>query len=301
VSDAEKNSLVTANTGALQLTGPSANKVLAGMVGDALAQAKSHPSALSAARFRIGGYEFCELDYKQVLSWAEALEFEPEDVVQHLSNSASNDPDEIDFEFKVTDGRILALTWDFSLLPISHFECGNLFSIQKLKFIGSTTIPPTVSLISPRLTHLHCSSIGLEALDVSRTPNLLYLDCNDNQLTELDLSNVPALTRLWCSRNQLTELDLPNALALVTLFCSSNQLTRLHLPNEPALTGLFCHHNLLTELNLSNVPALTVLWCSRNQLTELDLSSAPVLTGLRCDNRLTINATVRHNLTIDRS
>jgi hypothetical protein len=43
---------------------------------------------LAAARFRVGGYEFREPDYKQISIWAKALEIDQETLVTRLHQTS---------------------------------------------------------------------------------------------------------------------------------------------------------------------------------------------------------------------
>lgn len=82
-----RNALIPRSSSALEKIGPGPKGILTRMVSDALAVARSKEKALTVARFRIGNYEFCEPDYRQIMLWGKALELDPQDVVQLLEIS----------------------------------------------------------------------------------------------------------------------------------------------------------------------------------------------------------------------
>jgi len=272
---------------ALERIGPGPRDILSRMVSDALALARSKNTALNVARFRIGNYEFCDPDYRQILQWAKALKLEPDEVVQRLDGSSVNTIWHGSFGFVVENGAIISLVLDFNLLPLTVFEWMEGLIIRDLGFKGKPEVSPQLALRLSFLNRLYCCRINLTELDLSKVPGLTYLWCSENQLTELDLSKVPGLTLLQCFRNPLTELDLSKVPGLTYLWCSDNQLTELDLSKVPGLTFLQCFRNQLTKLDLSKVPGLTNLCCSGNQLTKLDLSHVLGLTKLYCsENQL---------------
>src|SRR6266550_4484466 len=85
--------LVPKPPGALEKSEPAAKRILSGMVADTLALGKEAFSPV-AKSFRIGEYEWCEPDYRQLMTWAGAANFKPEDVVAVLFNKQSNLTDE---------------------------------------------------------------------------------------------------------------------------------------------------------------------------------------------------------------
>src|SRR5712691_11101712 len=80
--DTEDFSLVPRPASAIENTSPGIRRVLSGIVADALALAQKPKSVTAEAKFRIGEYEWCEPDYRQILTWAKALCLEPEEVVR---------------------------------------------------------------------------------------------------------------------------------------------------------------------------------------------------------------------------
>ncbi len=245
------------------------------------------PNHAAAERFRIGSYELRTPDYRQILLWAKALDVEPAGIIQRLESSVCERGDHWRLTFKVEDGSIVTLPWDFDLLPLSVFEWVDGLVIREVGFKGSPKAPPQISLRLQFLARLNCSAIELTELDLTNVPRLTDLQCHSNQLTALDLTNVQGLTMLWCHTNHFTELDLTNVTGLVQFSCSHNQLTKLDLSNVPALSELACSNNQLTVLDLSNVAGITHLSCENNQLTELDITNIVGLIELDCSgNRL---------------
>jgi Leucine-rich repeat (LRR) protein len=293
MTDKKQPLVPTTQTNTSLITTPvGSNPVLRRMTDDALEWFRK--KELTAQRFRIGEYEFCGPDYRQILHWAGQYGKSPEEVVETLSSSFfKNRPFDLYatalIDFRVINRKISSLVWDlteFSPAVGGVWIVEKELSIESLGFTGrSTQLPDT---LPKTVKILGCSFLGLEVLDLSPVPGLTELSCLRNQLTELDLSPVPGLTKLSCWGNELTELDLSPVPGLTKLSCRENQLTELDLSPVPGLTKLSCRENQLTELDLSPVPGLTELYCSQNELTELDLSPVPGLTSLDCwGNELT--------------
>ena len=233
--DENNRSLISLPDASLALARPKSGRVLSELVGDTLALALGKPLR------KIGEYEWCEPDYRQILLWAEALGLEPEEVIRRLLDRRTLHMPERDrtvFQETVFEnGRIVKLNWDLNLLPISNFEWIEGLEIDYLRlafwqYDESARVPLKVSL--PKLRELNC-------------------EC---ATTELDLSGVPSLEKLWCSGKGLTSL----------------QLSKL-----PRLKELQCKFSQISELDLSKLPTLTVLNCQANQLAVIDLSQVPLL------------------------
>lgn len=301
--------------------------IVSRMVKDALEIARSSSSLSTKKLFRIGDFELCEPDYRQVLRWADALEWSPESLLQFLANSKSIGPE---IALRIENGSIRDLVWDGMRMGLDAFEWEPGLKLQRLSILWrmpqwstEVTLPTlkTLSLFSghyreldlssvPGLTKLWCGKNHLRTLDLSPVPGLKALECNENQLrildlspvpglkelscidnliNELDLSPVPELTMLWCNKNHLKELDLSPVPGLKALSCGDNYLNELDLSQVPKLTKLRCDKNYLRKLDLSPVPGLKSLSCNATSLTELDLSPVPGLTHLSCvENHLTV-------------
>lgn len=286
------DALIHRSPNVLEKTSDGAGGILSTMVSDALVLARKN--SLNVARFRIGNHDLREPDYRQILLWAKALELDAEEVIRRLEDCTLEtwryqDGERLDVKLtsRIENGSIVALAWDFDLLPLTVFEWVDGLVIREAGFAGSPT-PPRLPLRLPWLTFLLCDELELVELDLTNVPELIGLNVNRNQLAKLDLIHVPKLIWLNCYDNKLTELDLSNVPGLTYLSCGSNKLSKLDLSSVPGLTKLMCHTNLLTGLDLSDVPSLTFLACGKNQLTELDLSNVPRLTEIWCsDNQIT--------------
>ena len=203
--DEKHNAMIPRPSSAIEKIGPGPRGILTRMVSDTLTLARSQQKQLTVTRFRIGNYELCDPDYRQILLWAAALEFEPEGIIERLESSgAEDDWGDALTAFKVENGSIVTLAWDFDLLPLSVFEWVDGLVIREVGFKGEPKASPNISLRLPLLVRLDCSGTNLTELDLSKTPALNELSCSCNELTKLDLSNVPRLTKLSCSENQLT-------------------------------------------------------------------------------------------------
>ena len=279
--------IAPASGGALT-TSTGQQRIATRMAENLLDVARSQERSLAAKRrYRIGDYEFREADHAQIQRWARRLGMAPEKMVAVLASSQKKTPsNEIEADFRVTDGAIASLVWDFALLPLTDWAWGRGLQIWRLGILNA----PQGSLptLPECLRNLFCDDNRLTSLTLAQVPQLEILDCRVNELTELDLTHVPGLKKLWCNTNQLTTLDLTPVPGLKVLNCSSNPLTAVDLTPVPGLLTLACLKNQLTELNLTPVPDLKKLACAINQLTELDLTSVPRLQALFCGhNRLT--------------
>jgi hypothetical protein len=82
----EKNNLaiVPKPSSAVEKAAPGAKRRLSGIMAEIAALAKREQSKLAKTKFRIGEYEWCEPDYKQILIWADALALKPKEVIERL-------------------------------------------------------------------------------------------------------------------------------------------------------------------------------------------------------------------------
>lgn len=258
---------------------PGTRRILSGMVADTLAVATKETCKPAKARFRIGNYEWCEPDYRQILVWAKALALDPEEFVKRLQTPGF-------LERWNRSGRIVEAVWDRTTLPLPEtFEWVEGLVITHLEFWGHPRQKPALRALAPslhHLTHMSCADLGLELLDLSGVPSLSFLFCPGNKLSRLDLSLAPNLRTLLCNQNRLEELDLTITANLTRLDCQLNGLKKLVLPRMPMLDKLFCWDNRLSNLDLSGLPNLTALWCAGNGITELDLSQLQRLEDLDC-------------------
>ncbi|WP_198004671.1 leucine-rich repeat domain-containing protein, partial [Thioalkalivibrio sp. ALE20] len=285
MSEKEKFPLVPASSTSVARLDEGSSTVLSRMSDDVLAAARDQEHAREQARFRAGGYEFREADYRQINSWAVDLGLTPDAVVKILAATHWNwtfGRHLDDIEFTVVDGRITELVIDFDELPIDDLFWVEGLRIDTLAFKSNRPLSGVSWRLPDRLRTLVSCGVGLLDLDLSNVPWLLSLYCTGNRLTKLDLAGVPRLKVLDCEDNALTDLDLSGVPELRELNCSYNRMTALNLSSLPRLTKLDCEGNALTVLELSGVPRVTDLFCAKNNFTKLDCSSVPGLKRLDC-------------------
>ena len=157
--------LVPRPSSAVAKAEPGAKRILAGMVADALALVNREQLKPAEARFRIGDYEWCEPDYRQILMWAKALNLEPETVMERLfpepkGATWSSGMWDHDFTTQCANGRMIGLCWDFDLLPLECFEWVTGLVIESICFSsaesGGECEERSLSLRLPKLRYLHC-------------------------------------------------------------------------------------------------------------------------------------------------
>jgi len=292
-SDDHSRLIIPLPDASLAIARPEGGRKLAETMAEALAVARE-------PLHKIGEYEWCDPDYRQILLWAEALELEPEEVIRRLLTISSlvyHEDGKKRMHTRTTfeGGRIRKLNWDLSVLPLTAFTWAEGLEIEYLRVTGlgisrnrEKASIPALHLDLPKLEVLDCQNIGIQELDLSRVRALTILICRSNQLAELDLSGVPKLEALDCNCNHLTDLDLSRVPQLDSLECENNQLTVLNFSHVPSLKYLWCGKNPISKLDLSDTPRLTKLACDESTFTTLDLSHSSVLIELFWGNsRLT--------------
>ena len=255
------------------------------VVAPAISRVAEARRATHVSQFFIGEQAFCEPDYQQIMLWAEALKLEPEAVLERLLAEPKESWQE-QHKTQITNGRIIKLGWDISLLPLKDFEWLNGLVIKSLNFFipyGHDPVEKQMAIQLPELRRLCCKNMGLTGLDLSNVPLLKELYCHDNKLTELDLSRIPQIENISFDDNQITSVDLTSVPQLRWLSCAKNNLKSLDLSAVSQLTYLACSDNHLTELDLFAVPQIAILICYNNMLTTLDIRSLDVLNVLQYD------------------
>ena len=262
----EKNdfALVPRPPGALEKAEPGAKRVLAGMVDDTLALANKARIRPGEAKFRIGEYEWCEPDYRQILLWAEETGDLPEAVIERLEFSKSS----------FADGRLIKILWDN--------DAGKL--IQNMRFIEGLKLKSF--FIIPHITPVMLAFSGLKA--------------SDAEVAEINLEGLTDLEELGISRQNLTELNLRPTPNLKMLRCESNSLASINLSSCQKLEKVNLRHNCLTQIDLTNLPALRILECNQNRLSYLDLSGVPALEILDCSENRWVAGDLRKLLPYER-
>ena len=260
---------------------------------------RSHPLSLARREpfFKIGEYEWCEPDYRQILRWAESLALEPEEVIRRLLDRRSlryEDRDSNPVASKVfdqtifQDGRIRKLNWDFDLLPCADFQWVDGLEIEYLRIAAEP--PPLPTAWREQLNqyasdtneyrvierHFRCSAWRTLPSKLSvihlTLPKLQTFICHWLLLDELDLSRLPSLESLCCSWNRLTDLNLSEVPKLKELDCSWNQFRHIYgLCSVPELLSLNCSCNRLTDIGFSEDQDLEHVDCFGNDIETLDV------------------------------
>ena len=292
MNEKKENALVPRPSGSVEKAVPGVKRILSGMVSDTLALASREQRTLAPTRYRIGNYEWCEPDYRQILIWAEETGLKPEEVLARFDQQAAREWEErhwSDFwhfsEPLFEDGRLLKVNLDLRLFHYSKLVWVNGLEITHLRFFGAsqaTRLHDLGQMPLPRLGHLTCIQLDLTYLSLTGVPQLEYLDCPLNRLEELQLHSVPRLASLDCSFNELTELKFDQTPNLHFLSCVDNRLTQLDLSGLDRLEDVWCEGNKLKDLQLVGLPNLSFLDCSGNQISKLDLSSCPQLEEVNC-------------------
>lgn len=260
-SEDDSRSIIPLPDASLAIAGPEGGRKLSEMNADLLALARG-------PIHKIGEYEWCEPDYRQILLWAEQLALEPEEVIRRTldrrnltlfysekAGAWEESNSQIYEETVFRDGRIFRLNWDFDLLPVSVFSWVEGLALEELRFAASRAqvqAPPKLALTLTSLRQLHCAGLSLEELDLSGVQSLQLLRCWGNRLATIDLSKVRLLEHLNCHRNELHTLDVSRLAELKELDCSKNRLRKLDLSDNEELESLDCSNNLLVRLNFSD-------------------------------------------------
>lgn len=275
--------------------------------------------AVQEPRFRIGGHEFCEPDYRQILLWAADSQVTPDQFVQKLRWMEYQNWDDgcVLNSANLVGGKIkqLCLAVDkLTIIPNKWIPGLELRSLgiddDRGSREGDAYNPEAAICLtdfsspSPCLESLSFLGCKLRRFRLNGMPNLKELTLVYTDLDLLDLAHVSRLTGLWVHFSPLAELDLTPVPLLVTLSCMFCGLDEIDLSMTPLLTNLdvcgnqfealdigtlrllehlSCAHNNLTHLDLSAKPKLRSLWVDDNQLRHLDLSAVPLLTDLRVE------------------
>jgi Leucine-rich repeat (LRR) protein len=316
--DSEDRSLIPVAGGSLSNAAGSKG-IMSAMVGETLAITRE-ALAMEARRFKIGRYEWCEPEYRQILIWAKDLGMEPETLVERLLYDESKSESAFanflhpprGSMVRVDNGKIVALDWclrirklDLSSLPhltalgwwglgLVELRLTGVPKLQSLHFNSGEVPGPSdfamldLSLV-PNLLHLGCSRTGILSLDLSGVAQLVSLGCSSTPLRSLELSAVPKLQELNCGFTKIETLDLSRVPDLRKLDCSNTGITELDLRCVPNLTHLTYGGSSsakagIRDLALHGVPLLESLICSGSQIDALDLSVAPNLRYLDCSN-----------------
>jgi len=203
-----------------------------------------------AKRFRLGEYEWCEPDYRQILAWSNETRKPPEFIIQRLVERKSS----------FADGRLIEVHWDVDSMFVKKFGFVPGLKIKVFSAEWSEVVVFNNLNRNLKLSDFRFSEINLEGL------------------TELEVLAVPS--------QNLGSLNLRSVPKLKQIICESNELSSLDLSGFQRLEEVRVRNNLLSELDLSNLPVLKSLDCRQNRLSFLDLSGAPALEFLDCRENL---------------
>lgn len=299
--------IVPASSTSISRCDEGSEKLLSRMSSGVLAAFRDRANAPQQDRFRVGDFEFRAPDYQQILLWAAASGFTPERVVDglsknwsiHLAGKGRDHP----FRWKVVDGQIIWLIWEFDEIPIKELVFVGGLNIEKLVLFSQekpAEIPSTLPDSVQELV-LDCRNVdrivlaaarGLKTINIEAgharrvelldSPELEELRCSCESLAAIVIQSAPKLKLFVCADSEISELDLSGLSALEELDCSGNHLVKLNLSGALRLQKLNCQGNRLTNLDLSGLSNLETLTCSHNELSELDISHTPRLTELDC-------------------
>jgi hypothetical protein len=87
MNEKDEKALVPRPLSAVEKAVPGVKRILSAMVDDTLALAEQRAPAME--KFRIGDYEWCEPDYRQILIWSEETGLKPEEVIARLFDKQS--------------------------------------------------------------------------------------------------------------------------------------------------------------------------------------------------------------------
>jgi Leucine-rich repeat (LRR) protein len=238
MNDKNDFALVRKPSSAVEKTAPRAKRILSGMVADTLSLTK---------KFRLGEYEWCEPDYRQILICANETHKSPESIIQRLVETKSF--------FK--SGRLIEVHWDDGSFPIQKFIFVRGLQIKVFHVLGGAR---TVGIINSwKVPSVGAAEFEVSEINLDGLSELEVLAVSSQNLKELNLRHTPRLKRLLCQSNFLTELDLSLSHELVELWCPSNELVELDLSEAVKLEELDCSGNQIEELDIRPLSSLKKL------------------------------------------
>lgn len=168
----------------------------------------------------------------------------------------------------IKDTNLLVLNCSYNCLSsISLMHCVSIHSLY-----CSDNQFKKLTIASPTLERLDCSSNQLESISLFRANNLKYIECSENCLTHLNLGSAGQLKTLICNYNNLTTIEGFCAF-IEQLQIKQNKLTVLDLSKASYLQKLDCSDNCLQSLDLSNCLNLKDVDCCFNKITDIKLSN----------------------------
>jgi hypothetical protein len=286
MNEKSEKALVPKPPSAVEKAVPGVNRILSGMVIDTLAQATSKQRSPMLASFRIGDYEWCEPDYRQILIWAEETGLKPEEVIARLFDQQSlpvwEEDDQHSYPVFETplfaDGRLLKVNFDLRLLR-NPKTARSPHQENKPDYLEKITAERykkdkngwSVDDVQRSLMNYSPEQRGrLEWVNGLEMTHLRIIGASDvASLSNLGPLPLARLEVLDCRRLGLTHIDLTGVPQLQFLDCRYNQLERLRFDQTPNLKYLYCDNNVISELDLSPCPNLITVGCSGNPILDI--------------------------------
>lgn len=187
---------------------PGAKRILSGMVEEALELAQKQPVSSVPQKFRIGNYEWCEPDYRQLLIWAEMLGLKAEVIVDELLSGEK--PSGVPWaETVFENGRIIKLNWDTELLPLDVLELVHGLRITHLSLSSRrcfSRLSSRSGVYEKPESAFECPQDWVEYKKTEGEKVDKILDDSDCPLEILNLPDLPELTHLSCSESKINAL-----------------------------------------------------------------------------------------------
>ena len=138
-----------------------------------------------------------------------------------------------------------------------------------------------------KLVSLFCAGNNLSELTIG-SPRLVTLDCSSNLLESVPSRKNVDLSFLNCADNRIVTLDLRHNVKLEYLDCSCNGIGMLDLTDNGLLRYLDCHDNPLSTLDVIGLEKLVDLFCNCASMTTLFAEDGQGLEGI------TVNRSEEH-------
>lgn len=311
MTDKTDFSLVQSNNRELIATsGP--RRILSGMVSDSLTVASQ---VALPKLYRIGEYEFCELDYQQLSIWSKKSNLSLELLLHHLINPECEVESIYDMpSFRIKDGSIKSLVFNGNLIQLDSFEWQNNLKIESLAVIGrfptwgnsmmvelknlsigeddyhytiyeNPNVNIKISEISeilkttPNLTKLCIRSLGISSINLNHTPLLEIINLSKNPISSIDVRPLQKLKHLDVSETDLYAIDLGFNVSLdeLLVYCTNIEILDLQCNEKLRKINI---GSKIRKILFSNTSALEELNGYLSNLTELNIKNAPALHSI---------------------
>jgi hypothetical protein len=184
MNDPDSFALVPRPPGSLERAAMGPKRLCDRIAPELLALAKREQPTPVAAKFRVGDYNFCAPDHRQILSWAEQQGLSPEEVIGSLLDGEK--PSGVPWAGTVFEnGRIRKLNWDFDSM-----------CVPDLTFIDGLQITH-LSLCSSEYAFAAEEADEIEIVGFKNLEQLFSIAENLPHF-KLTLSDLPLLTHFSC-------------------------------------------------------------------------------------------------------